>query len=265
MRSARRGKARRRAAGEMKRPLPAQTALVAAAVLVLSLVSPSRSPGRRARGDRRAGGGPVARAARSLLRDLPQRAPAHRGAAAGRSGSRPGRGARGDAGEGGPQAARRPDAAGRAPASRSRRRGDVHHRAGVRARQRRRGRPEPRARRLAPHEPLRVRQRHPGPAGPGGERRRAAAQRHGRPGFRQQRRRALDDARPDGALHGGRHQDQPRRRRGSRQPAHPPGLLPRVRDTGSADERGHAVRHARRPGRAPRLSARRRIRLRRSR
>ena len=95
------------------------------------------------------------------------------------------------------------------------------------------------------------------------DRRRAAAERHGGLRLRQQRRRPVDHAGADVALHVGGDQDQP--------PGG--GAAPTIRPmtqvykvefeaAGLRAERGHAVCDARRPGRSPHLPARRRVRLR---
>ena len=67
------------------------------------------------------------------------------------------------------------------------------------------------------------------PAGAGGRRHRAPAERHGRIRLRQQRRRAVDHAGADGALHRRRHQDQPDGGGEPRQPADHAGVQGRVR------------------------------------
>ena len=108
--------------------------------------------------------------------------------------------------------------AGRAAARRGDAR-DVHGVARDGARSRGRGGAEPgrvASRRLNRIEYVNV---DPGPAGARGRRHAAAAERHGRIRVRQQRRRAVDDAGADGALHRRGDEDQPR---GGGQPRQPP-------------------------------------------
>ena len=186
--------------------------------------------------ERRTGAAAPSRAAghapdrfRSVLHQLSQRPAQERRAVAG-GGQSGGRGSpRPDAREGRPQAPRRHDASGREPPSRQGDHGGVHRLAGGVARSPGRRASQSGAGRLAPAEPRRIRQRHPRPARPRGQRRRTAAERHGRLRLRQQRRRALDHAVADVAIHRRGHQDQPTGRRQSRQPAGDAGLQGRLR------------------------------------
>ena len=147
--------------------------------------------------------------------------------------------------EGRPQAAQRPDAAGRVGRVPTRRRS---------TRSSRRSRPRSIAHAAAAPNPGRVASRRlnraeyvnvdPRPARPRGEWRRAAAERHGRLRVRQQRRRAVDHAGADGALH------RRRRPRSAALALASPDNRPvtqvykvELRDAaGRADGRGHAVR-----------------------
>ena len=207
------------------------------------------------------GRGAGAAARRSVLRRLPQRSPEERRTGPGGCRSVRRRAQRAGDGEGRAEAARRHDAARRPAAPRQGDDGRVRRRTRERARPPRRGAAQSGPRRLAPSEPRGIRERHLRPARPRGERRRAAAERHGGLRLRQQRRRAVGHAVADDPLHRGGDQDQPHRRRQPRDPSDHPGLQGRVREPQPARQRGHAVCDARRPGRSPCVPARRRVRV----
>ena len=227
----------------------------------------SRRTGRRARrGCRpgrcepdRSGAGP--RAARSLLRDVPQRAPAHGGAHARQHRPRKRRTARRNLGEGAAQDPGGPDAAGGPPAAGRRGIGFLHERArngsgarvqrGAQSRTAHRSPPESNRVHQQRSRPPRARDRRPQPA---------AGRRYRRARVRQQRGCVDGVARPRRPVPLGGAQDQPPRDRTLDGHDHRDVSAAAPAGPGRASRRAPPVRIARRHGHRALLPGRRRVR-----